>query len=103
MDWLKGELMKKWLIGVISAVVIIPAIAFQWKHLQEVNAAPDEIASLKKVSAEQTATDKQLAEITAKQQTQIEIQALELKHTKEVNDLQIESLKEILKEIKKKK
>ena len=35
--------MKKWLIAAISSVIILPALAMSWKHLEKVWATPEKV------------------------------------------------------------
>ncbi len=63
---------RKWVIGVILSVVIIPAISINWKHIQVLWAAPDKVEGLeKKVEKHETAQEA-LTRLLVEQSARIE-------------------------------
>ena len=93
--------MKKYIIGILSSVFVVAALVGFRDQISRVWANPDRTDGILKKVDETMTIQEQLTDISMRQQTQIEVQAVELKHTKEVNELQIEALKELVKASKK--
>ena len=93
--------MKKYFLGILSSVFVVAALVGFRDQIGRVWAAPDRVEGVEKKVGEYQTVQEQLADISMRQQTQLELQAVELKHTKEVNELQIEALKELVKVSKK--
>lgn len=91
--------MKKWLIGAVCSIIILPALAFSWKNIQSVWAAPEKVASIEKKVEKQTETQEQLSKLAFEQQARMDKQEA-------ISALQIEALKEqlsIVSELKRKR
>ena len=50
---------KKWIFGIISGIIIVPALTFGWKNIQAVWAAPESIKTVdSKVDKTKSEVDK---------------------------------------------
>ena len=97
---------KKYWVGIVSAIIIVPCLTLGWRNLQSIWAAPEKITA---VSEKVEKTDKKVE----KQSSSLEqISALYLEQKarqdtqEKVSELQIQNLKdliEVTKDIKKKK
>lgn len=94
--------LPNWVKGVIVSAFILPIIIYSRDRIAAIYVAPEKIETVEEAVKENTMIQRQLTDISQRQQTQIELQEVEVKHQKELNTLQIESLKELVKEIKKK-
>ena len=89
--------MKKWLIGAISSVVIIPAVAMSWRNLNDLWAAPEEVASIKKTLASQTDEQKAISKLVLEQQYRMDKQEALYQQSQEFNKQQLELIADIKK------
>lgn len=89
--------MKKWLIGVVSSVILVPTIVLCWGNIKAIWAAPASIATVdKKVDdltelvKEQGQTQKQLADLVVGQNHRIEkneaVTAVQIKALEKIVD-----------------
>jgi len=91
--------MKKWLIGAVCSIIIIPALAMSWKNAQLVWAAPEKVTSIENKLQKQAETQEQLSQLAFEQKARMDKQEA-------ISSLQIEALKEqlsIVSELKKRK
>lgn len=90
---------RKYWIGIISTVVIVPTLIFGWKNVQSIWASPEEIQKVDKKVDSQINTTEQISKLVIEQKARMDAQEM-------VNKLQVESLKEqlsLVAELKKKK
>ena len=92
--------MKKYLWAIISTVIIVPAIAFSWHNIQKIWAAPQKIETVEEAVKENAMIQRQLTDISQRQQTQIEVHDAELKHEKEIRQTEKEFYLELIKQVK---
>lgn len=85
--------MKSRIIGIIIAVVIIPAAAFGYSNIQRIWGAPEKIDSIEQTLAEQGKVQKKLTHLVEKQDARLTLQ-------EKVTEVQIESMKEMIQMMK---
>ena len=64
--------MPKWLTGALISVIVIPIIAFSWKNIQQIWAAPDKIEKVEKKVLSHDEVQSQLSRLVLEQSTRIE-------------------------------
>lgn len=97
---------KKWIIGIVSSVIIVPAIAFQWKHIQDVYATPEKVATVEKKVVKTETTQEQLTKLVAEQNERLKDYEARQDKADAINELQVQAMKEqltLVAELKKKK
>lgn len=90
---------KKWLLGIVSSVIIVPLCIANWKNIQSVWALPDKTEKIEKKVNVQEDTTQQISQLVLEQKVRMDAQEM-------VNKLQVEALKDqlsIIAEIKKEK
>lgn len=89
---------KKWVIGIISSVIIIPSLVLGWKNIQAVWAAPDSIKSVQEKVDKTYTAQEQIAQMVIEQKSRQDKQEA-------ISNLQVQALKEqlsLVSELKKK-
>ena len=97
---------KKWTLGIFTSVFVIAGLVGFRDRLIEVWASPIKISKVEEVLVKQQETTEQLANIITDQKEQIQKQEADLDKTKEIQALQISSMKEqlaLISDLKKKK
>lgn len=90
---------KKWGIGVLVSVIVVPCISMNWKHIQVLWATPDRVESVEENDRKQMTSLEQLAKLALDEKVHNEKQDA-------VYSAQMQSIKEqlqLIKEIKSKK
>ena len=64
--------LPKWLTGALISVIIIPIIAFSWKNIQSIWAAPDKIEKVEKKVISHDEVQTQLSRLVLEQSSRIE-------------------------------
>jgi len=91
--------LKKWGIGAICSIVILPALAFGWKNIQAVWASPAKVQKLETYAEKQQETLDKIADVVTKQEAKLDTQ-------EKVTAAQVEALNssiQLIAEMKKKK
>jgi len=90
---------KKWIVGILTSVIIIPVCVANWKNIQSIWALPDKTEKIeKKVNVQEDATE-QISKLVLEQKVRMDAQEM-------VTKLQVEALKEqlnLVAELKKQK
>lgn len=93
---------KKWLIGVVTAIIIVPAITLQWKNIQSIWAAPSAIATVEKKVEHQETSDAKQQETLDTLKNMVYEQKIQSDAQKKIDAAQLEALKAIVEASKKK-
>lgn len=80
---------KKWLVGILTSVIIIPVCVANWKNIQSVWALPEKTQKIEAKVDEQEDATEQISKLVLEQKTRMDNQEM-------VNKLQVEALKEQL-------
>lgn len=95
-------LYKHWWFPILSAIVIIPAGGGLVAMISQALAAPQEIKTVKDAVIQQAQISTDLKDMAVRNEKKDAEQDAELQKQKEISQLQIESLKAIVLEVKKK-
>jgi len=87
----------------VAGAVIVPTLGLIWANFGKVWSAPEKIENIEQAVVQQANISKDLKEIVLEQKTKNELQDVELAHQKEMNASQLDALKAIVFEVKKKK
>lgn len=87
---------KKYLIGLLTAVIIIPTLTFSWKNIQSIWAAPNKVSTIEKKVEKQEQIQENLSKLVLEQHTRLEKQEA-------VTNAQIDALKYIVENKEKKR
>lgn len=88
-----------WVKGAGISIIILPILAFSWRNIQDIWAAPKEVSSIKKHVEEQDTIQEQLSKLVVEQEARIE-------KNEAVYEAQMQSTREqlqLIAELKKKK
>lgn len=80
---------KKWVIGIVTSIVVLPSLAFGWKNIKEVWAGPEKLTKVESRVAEQETSQEYISKLVIEQQARMDKQEA-------VSNLQVEALKEQL-------
>ena len=84
----------------VSGAIIIPSLGLIWAQANQIWAAPAEIKSVKEAVIQNSNTQATLTKIVQEQKEKNDQQDAELEKQAQISQLQIESLKELVKNIK---
>ena len=65
-------MMKKWIIGVVSSVILMPIIVFSWGNIQAIWAGPEKTEKIEKALEEQEESLEQVADLLLEQKNRQE-------------------------------
>ena len=97
----KIQFYKQWWFPLIAAGILIPSVGLIWSQANQVWGAPQEVKTLKEAVIQNSNTQADLTKIVQQQKERNDQQDSEIEKQKEISQLQIDSLREIIKSVKK--
>lgn len=94
-------LSKSWLITIVTSAVVIPTIGYVWARMNQVWAAPQKIQTIEQAVVQNAQIQSDLKEMVQEQKERNDRQDSEIEKGKEISQLQIDSLKQIIGVLKK--
>ena len=83
----KKLVLPSWVKGAGISIIILPILAFSWRNIQDIWAAPKEVSNIKKQVDEQDDVQEQLSKLVVEQQARMDkneaVYAAQLESTKE--------------------
>ena len=95
-------LYRRWWFPYVSAGLILPVIGFIVSQVSSVWSAPQEIKTVKEAVIQNSETNKKLTDLAEKGEKKDMEQDAEIEKGKEISQLQIDSLKELFQQMRKK-
>lgn len=60
---------KKWAVGVLLSVIVVPCISMNWKHIQTLWASPERVEKVEKVTEKQMTSLEQIAKLALEEKS----------------------------------
>lgn len=92
---------KQWWFPYVSAGIILPSVGLIWAQINNVWSAPQEIKSVKEAIIQNSQTQATLTQMVQDQAKKNDQQDAQIEQAKVVSQLQIDSLRELMVQLKK--